>query len=301
MIQSLALDALLIVILIAIVPLGMYRGGIREVCTSAGLLLGILLAQQWSDRWGDWVADITGIDPGVAHFIVAIAVIVLITATVGYGSAASYSHRPGPGGRLFGGLLGLANGIVFLGAMLQFVADDLYDGIYPGIISDGYVSRALSQGFDWVLLAVTACVILGILFGMIVRERDLPEDDVLVPAVPTGMTAPARSAVATPMPKPTPVSPAEPVAAQSTPEEPAPTIRIKEVRHWEEPVPSTLEELQSGWTRTWPSTVTSSDTTTPRRSGRGQRGDSFRRPSTAGDQDVVRDWLREDRGSTSDE
>lgn len=301
MIQSLALDALLIVILIAIVPLGMYRGGIREVCTSAGLLLGILMAQQWSDRWGDWVADITGIDVGVARFIVAISVMVLITALVGYGAAAAFSHRPGPGGRMFGGLLGLVNAIVFLGAMIQFVADDLYDGIYPGIIHDGYVSRAISQGFDWVLLAVTGGVILGILFGMVVRERDLPDEEILVPAVPASTVAPVRAPTPSSLAQPIAESPAESASTDPTNAEPASTVRIKEVRHWEEPVPSTLDELQAGWTRTWPSTVTSSDTTTPRRSGRGQRGETFRRPTATGDQDVVRDWLRDDRGPASDE
>lgn len=300
MIQSLALDALLVVILIAIIPLGMYRGGVREVCTSAGLLLGVLMAQQWSERWGNWVADITGIDAGVAKFIVAIATVVLTTSLIGYGAAASFSHRPGPGGRLFGGLLALVNAVIFLGALIQFVADDLYDGVYPAIIQDGYVSRALSQGFDWVLLAVTACVVLGILFGMVVRERDVPDEEVIVPASTGGTSVPVRTSD---VPVAKPLNDPEAVAAPSFAEaaaEPAPPIRIKEVRHWEEPVPSTLDELQSGWTRTWPTTVTSSETTTPRRSGRGQRPDSVRRPS-GGDQDVVRDWLSQDRGSSSDE
>lgn len=300
MIQSLALDALLVIILIAIVPLGMYRGGIREICTSAGLLLGILVAQQWSARWGNWVADVTGIDPGVARFMVAIAIVVLITSLIGYGAAASFSHRPGPGGRLFGGLLAFVNAVVFLGAMIQFVANDLYEGIYPEIINTGYVSRALSQGFDWVLLAVTAGIVLGILFGMVVRERDMPDEDIIVPASTGASVVPVRKSDI-PVARPINAAAADGAGAEASESvEPAPAIQIKEVRHWEEPVPSTLDELQSGWTRTWPSTVTSSETTTPRRSGRGQRPGSIRRPS-AGDEDVVRDWLSGDRGSTSDE
>ena len=300
MVQSLALDALLAIILISVIPLGMYRGGVREVCTSAGLLLGILVAQQWAGMWGNWLGDITGIDRDVARFITAMTVIVLITALIGYGAAASFSHRPDPGGRMFGGLLGLLNAVVFLGVMIQYVADDLYEGVYPRIIREGSLSRALSLGFDWVLLAVTGAVTLGILFGMIVRERDLPEEEILVPSVAPAAVAPTRARVAT---QPVAHSVAE-APEQSVPE-PAPAeqaspIRVKEVRHWEEPVPSTLEELQSGWTRTWPTTVTSSNTTTPRRSGRGQRSDSLRKPA-AGDQDVVRDWLRTDKKSTSDE
>ena len=191
MIESLALDALLLVIIISVVPLGMYRGGIREVCTSAGLLLGILLIQQWSERWGNWVAGVTGIDESVSRFIVAIATIVIITGVVGYGAAAAFGHRPGPGGRIFGGLLGLTNAIVFLGAFIQLVAEDLYEGAYSDIIEGSYVARALSSGFDWVLLATTASMLVGILFGMVVRERDLPEEEILVPAVrqPSGRPA----------------------------------------------------------------------------------------------------------------
>jgi hypothetical protein len=299
MIESLALDALLLVIVISVVPLGMFRGGIREVCTSAGLLLGILIAQQWSDRWGDWVADVTGIDEGVSRFLVAIASIVTITGIVGYGAASAFGHRPGPGGRLFGGLLALANAVVFLGALIQFVADDLYEGVYPGIIQRGYVARALSSGFDWVLLAATGAMLVGILFGMVVRERDIPDEEILVPASreSTGLLKPVAGATAakTSIGQPSP-GPSEPEVAAP----PVSTVRVREVRHWEESVPSTIDELQSGWTRTWPTTVTSSDTTTPRRSGRGLRSDP-RRPSSASDQEVVRQWLHDDKRPAPDD
>ena len=300
MIESLALDALLLVIIVAIVPLGMYRGGIREVCTSAGLLLGILITQQWSHRWGDWMAGVAGIDEGVSRFIVAVATIVTITGIVGYGAAAAFGHRPGPGGRMFGGMLALANAIVFLGALIQFVADDLYDGIYPDIIGDSYLARVLSSGFDWVLLATTAAILVGILFGMVVREREIPDEEILVPpqreaASHTGPVTPARAATTAPS------VPTDEPSETEVPAQPIPTIRVREVRHWEETVPSTLDELQTGWTRTWPSTVTSSDATPPRRSGRGQRAD-LRRPSTGSDQNTVRQWLNDDqRSTTSDE
>lgn len=298
MIESLALDALLLVIIISVVPLGMYRGGIREVCTSAGLLLGILITQQWAARWGDWVADVTGIDEGVSRFLVAVATIVLITATVGYGAAAAFGHRPGPGGRMFGGLLGLANAVVFLGALIQFVADDLYEGVYPDIIQNSYVARALSLGFDWVLLATTGALLVGILFGMVVREREMPDEEILVPAV-RGTSSLPRPVPDVPAAVPDVPGPTPGTAEPDGSEAPIPKVRVREVRHWEESVPSTIDELQSGWTRTWPTTVTSSDTTTPRRSGRGQRAE-LQRPSSS-DQEVVRKWLNDDRRPSSDD
>jgi hypothetical protein len=302
MIESLALDALLLVIIIAVVPIGMYRGGVREVCTSAGLLLGILLAQQWSDRWGDWIADVTGIDLGVSRFIAGVLLIVAVTGLIGYGAAASFGHRPGPGGRMFGGLIALANAIIFLGALVQYVADDLYEGIYPDIIRQGYLSRAISVGFDWVLLGVTGFVVLGILFGMVVRERDVPDEEILVPASAHAVPSPRRTiSTVSAQPDPTPAKNTEEPNDLPEPEpETGPTVRVREVRHWEEPVPSTLDELQAGWTRTWPTTVTSTETTSPRRSGRGQRLSDQRR-SPARDQNVVRDWLKDDPPSGVDE
>src|SRR5680860_930895 len=146
MLETLALDSLLILILLLLIPIGMYRGGLREVCSAAGVLLGLLVALQWSDRWGGWLAGSTGIDDGVARFAVAVSTIVVFGGLLGYGATSSFANSPGPGSRVFGGLIALASGVVFLGAVIQFVATYLYDGVYPDIIREGYVSRALSIG-----------------------------------------------------------------------------------------------------------------------------------------------------------
>jgi hypothetical protein len=151
-----------------------------------------------------------------------------------------------------------------------------------------------------VLLATTLTMLVGILFGMIVRERELPAEDILVPAV--GEPSLVRRPISTaPVPV---VSAPDPAPASAEPEEqspPAPTVRVREVRHWEEAVPATMDELQSGWTRTWPTTVKSSDaTTTPRRTGRDLRSE-LRSPSKASEQEVVRNWLNEDQRSTSED
>ena len=130
MIESLVLDLLLILILLLLVPIGMYRGGLREVCSAAGVLLGLLVATQWSARWGDWLADLTGIDVGVSQFVVALGTMVIFGGLIGYGAAASFAYAPGPGGRLYGGLIALLTGVIFLGALIQFVALYLYDDVY---------------------------------------------------------------------------------------------------------------------------------------------------------------------------
>ncbi len=289
MLDSLVLDALLILILLLLIPIGMYRGGLREVCASAGLLLGILVANQWAVRWGDALEDITGIDLGVSRFVVAVAIIVVIAGVIGYGAAAAFPHKPGPGGRVFGGLIALANGIVFLGALIQLVSTYLNDGSYPEIIREAYVARALSVGFDWVLLSVTFVVLLGILFGMVVRERDPDGAFADITVEPIGV--PERRPIRPVVPAVEPVK-TEPIATEPV-AEPTAAIKIKEVRHWEEAAPSTMDELQRGWSRTWPSTVKQVQPGDPKATG-GRPTSYGRKPTQSPDEAVIRDWLSEE-------
>ncbi|MGI8964316.1 MAG: hypothetical protein ACR2GI_07410, partial [Thermomicrobiales bacterium] len=75
-------------------------------------------------------------------------------------------------------------------------------------------------------------------------------------------------------------------------------VKIREVRHWEEPTPPTIQDLQSGWSRTWPGSVTSEPPKSAR-SGRGQRGNNVpspkRKSGGSPDEAVIRDWLAEDQ------
>lgn len=299
MVYSLAFDALLLLILAMLIPIGMYRGGIREVCTTAGLLLGIQISQLWSNRWGEWLGDLTSMNEGVARFIMAIATIVLVTGVIGYGAGAAFSVNPSPGSRVYGGLIALANGLVFLGAMIQFVIVYLYDGEKPDIIADGYVARALSGGFDRLLLVISVVALLAIVFGMIVRERDPGESfpDLQHSPVTSMRNQPASTSSMTPVastkvPEPS-ARDLEQVGEEVT--KPAAGVKVKQVRHWEEVTPTTAEEIEKGWSRTWPSTVTSTQPTQKdRRRTAPPASYPVRRPSRPKDEDVLREWLEEE-------
>ncbi|MBA2775990.1 MAG: CvpA family protein [Chloroflexia bacterium] len=296
MLETLALDSLLILILLLLIPIGMYRGGLREVCSAAGVLLGLLVAMQWSDRWGGWLAGATGIDDGVARFAVAVATIVVFAGLLGYGATSSFAYSPGPGGRVFGGLIALASGVVFLGAVIQFVATYLYEGVYPDIIRDGYVSRTLSIGFDWVLLIVAGLVLVATLFGTVVRERDTEQTAFELHRDPVAARRPAT--VPTLAPEPVTLEPTATERAEQEMLGATAAVKIREVRHWEEPTPPTIQDLQSGWSRTWPGSVTSEPPKSAR-SGRGRRGNNVpsakRKSGGSPDEAVIRDWLAEDQ------
>ncbi|MBA2246860.1 MAG: CvpA family protein [Chloroflexia bacterium] len=304
MVQSIVLDALLLLILMLLVPLGFYRGGMREVCSAAGLLLGLLITNEWAERWGSWVASRVDVRTGVSQFVVAVTVLTLVTALVGYGAAAGFSSRPGPGGRMYGGLIALLTGAVFLGSVINFVTRFLTDGEYPALVENGYLARALSIGLDWVLLGVGLTVVLASVFGMIVRERDTDEYEIPVTYQAAG-AAPSA-------PGPRPAAPRELARREQAPDKIEPVsppeiavrersaaVRVKEVRHWEESPPAMPSDLATNWHRTWPG-GTKGSSLRARSEAQATRRPASDDPApdqqTTGGHDarVIRDWLADD-------
>lgn len=304
MLSSIILDVLLLVILLTMIPLGFLRGGLRELCTASGILFGILLAHEWSQRWGDWLASRLDLDPGGTRFLVAVFIILMTAGFLGYGGSAAFSYQPGPGGRMYGAYIALLNGIIFIGYLTNAVVDFVYDGSAPPMIEEGIIARALSIGFGWVLLLGMFGIIVGTVFGMFVRERPgagvVPVQGSYAPQLQHtqhGMTA-HRSVQEPPQTQSPQTDEIE--AAPSGP------VRIKEVRHWEEsPETSrTQHEYGSGWRQTWPD---------PRKQGpqpsweqqpapkpsspkRAIGGSQHDKNDPANPRDVLRDWMK-DEGS----
>jgi len=300
MVQAVVLDALLLLILLLLIPLGFYRGGLREVCSAAGLLLGLLIANEWAARWGAWISDLAEVREDVSQFVVAVAILTLVTTIVGYGAGAAFSYRPGPGGRMYGGLISLLIGAVFLGSVMNFVARFLSDSQYPALIQEGYLTRALSIGLDWVLLIVGMAVVLSTLFGMIVRERDYDDFEIPV-AYQTPVDVSPRPSV----PRELPPDKIEPVVTREIPvAEATAAVTIKEVRHWEEPAPPKTSDLASGWHRTWPGSnkgIRASEKSAVQASRRGVPRDQPPDQQTTGSHDarIIRDWLADDQDEAS--
>lgn len=300
MAQSAVLDTLLVLILLLLIPLGFRRGGLREVCSAAGLLLGLLIANEWAARWGTWIAERTGIWEDGSQFVVAVALMTAVTIVVGYGAGAAFSYRPGPGGRMYGALIALLIGAVFLGAIINFVARFLSDGSYPAVVQDGYLARALSIGLDWVLLAVGLIVVLATLFGMIVRERDT--DGYEIPTahatpVDDQMTMAHRPAIV----RESPPDKIEPVPSTQPPlREATAAVTVKEVRHWEDPAPAKASDLAAGWHRTWPGGTKGSSLRARSESSSNRRSVPDPQPpdqQTTGSHDarIIREWLADDQ------
>src|SRR5579884_3557876 len=100
------LDILLTLIVILFVPIGFWRGALKEVIVTAAILLGAALAVAWAEPWGDSLADVLNVRQGVARFIVAAVALFLAVILLGYGGGTLLnSWEPGSGTRLLGCVL----------------------------------------------------------------------------------------------------------------------------------------------------------------------------------------------------
>jgi len=316
MVQSLTLDAFIILIVLLLAVLGFVRGGLREICTAAGLLFGVAMVSQWAAPWGDWLARSVDVDRGAARFLMAVCILTVTTMVCGYGAASAFVYRPGPGGRMYGALLGMLIGILFVGYIINFVSVYLLDGRYPDVVKSAYIARALSVGIEWVLLGVAGVVVLATAFGLLVRE-EAPDQymEALGPIRSDRGFNRQRSEAPAAAPQPTLADKVEPVAAgpavpAAMSETQTAPMRIREVRHWEEPT-GPAPDLDSGWSQTWP--VSAAGTTPrppwdgggrrrPQSSTSGERSTPASRPAPEkprDDADVLREWLAEDDDAPS--
>lgn len=280
---ALVLDFLLVIIFLMMVPIGFYRGGLRELCVSGGLLLGILLSQSWGERWSDIFIRLFDMGEGGAAFLMSVVITFGVTALIGYGGSAAFTYRPGPGGRLYGAYLALFNAMIVAGYLINLYTEHIVPGTNDEPVTSGIIARSLSDGFGSVLLIATIGVGLATVFGMFVRER---ADD--VPAW--------RAPVAPLYQAPTDTRPYR-VADTETEARPASEpVRILEVQTWEEeesqrPDPSTYG---TGWRQTWPEGSPAQQRNMRRASRRMEsQDDSSRTGETSSSKNVLADWIKD--------
>src|SRR4051812_26090508 len=85
----LVLDVLLVALICLFMPIGWWRGPVKELYVSLGILFGVLLADYWARPWGHDLSDMTDLTSGSGSFIVAWAFLVASTFILGYGIGAT--------------------------------------------------------------------------------------------------------------------------------------------------------------------------------------------------------------------
>lgn len=247
MIESIVLDILLVLVMFLMMAIGAYRGGLREAFSAAGLILGVLIATEWLDSWGGWLARNTSLSEGGARFLIAVITMLVVTIAVGYGVGSSFNYHPGPGGRMFGSVLAAGFTLVAISYVLTWLRVFLFDEQVPEVVQNTYIARFLDGDAGFVLLAVSCIVVVSALFGSFARERD---DDSASDAV--GTSTPVTSSYRPPSRSgsdfPEKVEPASGETKQRT----AP-IRVREAQHWEDRSGSMPSRKDRLWSNTWPS------------------------------------------------
>ncbi|MCO5227515.1 MAG: CvpA family protein [Thermomicrobiales bacterium] len=280
---ALVLDFLLVIIFLMMIPIGFYRGGLRELCTAAGLMLGILMAQSWAADWARLYERVFGLGADPAHFLMGITIVVVITGFVGYGGSAAFAYRPGPGGRLYGAFLALFSAMVLAGFMINLYGETIVPTGRVEPVTSGIIARTLSEDFGVILLIATIGVAFSTIFGMFVRERS---DE--MPA----FTAPSPNLY---QPVDTRPYQTHEVAA---PKEP---VVIREVQEWKseaEPPKVNPGTYGSGWRQTWPE-ATPNQTRNTRSTSRStpQVPEEPDSPPPSGARDILADWMK-DQGNS---
>ena len=163
------LDLLMIVVLLMFIPIGLWRGVLREWVALGGIALGTLLSAEWAGPWGGDLAARTGGDAQMGAFVVGAGFFLGTTLLVGYGGGAALPFRPEltRTNRLLGALLGVGNGTLILSGVLRLMQQHLFAGQPESLLLGTTLSRFLIDDIGWaqllLLIVLLLCVVVSVL------------------------------------------------------------------------------------------------------------------------------------------
>lgn len=162
MAAALLLDLLIFLVPLMLIPLGLLRGGAHEGYVGGGILLGWVVASNWTGAWGGWLASILNATPGAMGFLIA-CVVLAIGAGAGHAVGTLVGlPRPEADGRIAGAILAWLNGVLFLTLALGAYSASLDGEALNPIITRGFLTEAVIVHERWVMLGV-GLVVLGLI------------------------------------------------------------------------------------------------------------------------------------------
>lgn len=170
-----ALDLPVAVVLLMFIPIGLWRGALREWVACAGIALGILLAEAAGTRWGESFAQLTNMDPKLGSFAVATGFFLASALLIGYGGGLALPYRPDLSwsNRGLGALLGLGNGFLIIGGLLRLMQERLFDGRSNSPLhTAAFAAFLIDTSIAWVYLGLFLSLLLCVILGLVRRFSD---------------------------------------------------------------------------------------------------------------------------------
>ncbi|HEV2109178.1 MAG TPA: CvpA family protein [Thermomicrobiales bacterium] len=194
-------DALLIGILLLIIPIGFWRGGVPEALVSGSILAGVALANAFAERWGTLTSDVVGVRASLAQLVIAQALLWGTVIVLGYGGGAiPRSHGWSLLSRVSGAILSFLNGLLLLSFSLSFIDRFSVPAESRSGIENGYLAGLLVEGTDAILLIAVLLVSAGVFAGLIIRLAGGWQPEADLPAVESGVAHVWPAAPPTPRP-----------------------------------------------------------------------------------------------------
>lgn len=188
MTDHLILDTAILALVAMFATIGLIRGVQREIFTTAAVLGGWAMADAWTDRWQERVADLIRVSEKTAGFIVTAGLVLGAVVLLGWGAGSAVGGFAGGIGQRFGGaVLGGINGVLLASYGVRTYTTYLSDIDSRRVINDSQIAKWVRDDYNYALAgAMVLAVVLTIVALAIGRSMQRP-------AMPYGRTYPSPS------------------------------------------------------------------------------------------------------------
>jgi uncharacterized membrane protein required for colicin V production len=213
----LVLDVLLILLIALFAPIGFWRGPVKELFVTLGILFGVILADYWARPWGSDLTDVTSLNADAGAFVTSMIFLVFATFVIGYGiGAALAAAEMLPETRALGAVIAAFNGTLLLSFSLQYVRLFLLSDSNEESLEDSFVARFLLDEVGWILMAA-AVVAVPVILYLLLSGRRAYEPVEAYPYGPADPMSAAIAAAATPRQQPQSLPPRVPAMPRDEP------------------------------------------------------------------------------------
>jgi Colicin V production protein len=173
--MALAMTMVVALVLLLLTLVGAWRDLPRAALALGGTLLGVVLVDLWGAQWGAALAQRLRVSPASALFVAQALLLLGAAMLLGYGGGTllpAQGDVPSWRRRVVGGLLGLLNGAVLVGFLLQYGA--AANSGFAALVGQSALARLLHSGLPLLFALVSGAAgaaVIGRVIGASLRAR----------------------------------------------------------------------------------------------------------------------------------